>query len=164
MLRSTVESQEKAPVVLSSNLIMHTSPLLITLKVPSHAHLFTFQSSALPKKKKKRIYCCPLEPSKWHLTSKVLHQVWFSFQIKTSSCEEDIYILHYHDLLKNLPFEIWICSVRMQTLSFINSLFHRMHLLTPQYWWKRFLRYSAHQEKVLKHWWFYQDAWMNRQR
>lgn len=42
--------QQKAncsPVFLSSSLIIHSSPLLITFSIPSHAHLFTSHSSAL---------------------------------------------------------------------------------------------------------------------
>jgi predicted ATPase len=35
------------PVFLSSSLMMHSSPLLTTLRVPSQAHLLTFHSSAL---------------------------------------------------------------------------------------------------------------------
>jgi hypothetical protein len=35
------------PVFLSSNFMMHSSPLLTTLSAPSHAHLLTFHSSAL---------------------------------------------------------------------------------------------------------------------
>ena len=35
------------PVFLSSNLMMHSSPLLTTLSAPSHAHLLMFHSSAL---------------------------------------------------------------------------------------------------------------------
>lgn len=40
-------NQENPPVVLSSKRMMHSTPLLITFKVPSHAHLLTSHSSAL---------------------------------------------------------------------------------------------------------------------